>query len=64
MITALLKGCAKNSAESRLRIWNLTKNSERDTQDDTVQMEIRDNMIKVVQKKELRCKTLEQIKRI
>ena len=26
----------------------MTKNSERDTQDDTVQMEIRDNMIKVV----------------
>ena len=48
MITALLTGCSKNSAETRLRICNLTKNSEEDTQDDTVQMEIRDNMIKVV----------------
>ena len=38
MSTALLTGCAKNSAETRLRIWNLTKNSEEDTQDDTVQM--------------------------
>ena len=48
LISALLKGDAKMSAETRLRIWNSNNNTDRDAHDIVANTEIRENMMEVV----------------
>ena len=48
LISALLKGDAKMSAETRLRIWSSTNNTDRDAHDIIDNTEIRENMMEVV----------------
>ena len=48
LISALLKGDAKMSAETRLRIWNSNNNTDKDAHDIVANTEIRENMMEVV----------------
>ena len=46
--SALLKGDAKMSAETRLKIWNTNNNTDADAQESIAYTAMQENMIKVV----------------